>query len=158
MRVTIVPRTDLDQQQIEHLSGRAAAPEHTNDNGPLKAWDQPANESKLYAVTVAASPMPIGILYANLLESELEVGWWIDIEWRSKKFGRPAVVAFAELLKSKYPNFMGPIRARIITFGGRYDDASRALSVEFERHFRKENASQLALDQTLPRSRTDQRA
>jgi len=133
--VIISPRTELNQQQVQHLSIRAAAPEHVNDNGPFRAWDQPAAESMLYAVIVPGSPMPIGIFYGHLLESALEVGWWLDIEWRSKHLGRAAAAEFGEVLKLKYPQFRGPIHAPIMTFGGRYDDASRALLEEFKRHF-----------------------
>ena len=135
MCVTIFPRADLEQKQVEHLSKRAAASEHANDNGPLKAWDQRAAESMLHAIIIPVSPMPIGILYGHFMNTELEVGWWVDIEWRSKKFTRPAVAAFGELLKLKHSNFTGKIHAPIMTFGGNYDEKSRALLKEFMRVF-----------------------
>ncbi len=120
MCVSILSRANLTQQQVLHLSARALAPIHACDNGPCKAWDQPGYASTLYAIVVPDSPMPIGILYANRLGSDLDVGWWVDIDWRRKKFSRPAVVAFADLLKLKYPRFAGDIRASIRTFGGHY--------------------------------------
>lgn len=136
LRIIVTPRVELDQRQILHLSKRVAASDHANDNGPLKAWGQAAAEPMLYAISLATTiPMPIGILYANFLEQFLEVGWWIDVEWRLKGFGKPAVAEFAALLKLKHPNYLGPLHAPVMTFGGRHDDASRALLEEFKHHF-----------------------
>lgn len=105
MCITISRRADLDQRQLTYVSIRVLAPEHTNDNGPCKAWNTPGYESVLYAILIDCSPMPIGILYANFLESSLDVGWWVDKGWREMKYSRKATIAFAKILRTEYPNF-----------------------------------------------------
>ncbi|MCX7168042.1 MAG: hypothetical protein NTV11_17455 [Rhodocyclales bacterium] len=140
MGLIIHHRTQLGPQQIAHLSSRVAAPEHSNDNGPCKAWDQPACESMLYAVVIASSSTPIGILYANFIQSGLEVGWWIDKPWREKKLTRRAIISFANLLRAEHLHYSGQVFAAIKTFAGTKDGASSALLEDFKRHFVKENS------------------
>lgn len=67
----------------------------------------------------------IGIADASGPANRVHAGWWIDLNYRGKGYGRELVMLLAAKLKSKGYSEAGGIR--VDTWRGEYDIASRRL-------------------------------
>lgn len=132
--ITITPRTELSPEQIDIVSARIDAVEHTFDNGACKSWHDVTLYPHLYVAQVAKPSHWVGVLYADGQPNEISASWWLDSKFRGQGLGSEMVDAFAAYLK-KYKNVTGVGDIRVDTFKGEYHAQSSALAVRFKNHF-----------------------
>lgn len=133
MRISIIPRSSLDERSILTLTKRIAAPEHAFDNGPCKFWSMPSYFPNLYAIMEIQSQVPIGILYASGLPTHIDAAWWLDSLYHGRGYASEAVDLFATYLKANGVTGVGPIT--VDTYQGKYNEASCRLTARFKAHF-----------------------
>jgi RimJ/RimL family protein N-acetyltransferase len=133
MRISITPKSSLDERFIITLSERVAASEHAFDNGSCKIWSTPSYLHNIYAIIETQLQVPIGILYADGHPNNIDVAWWLDSRYRGKGYASEAVDLFATYLK--FNGITGVGHISIDTFQGKYHEASCKLVARFKAHF-----------------------
>ena len=131
MRLTVVCKNKLTEDQSQHLARRIAAPEHKNDRGPIRVWDD--YTAYLYAFIHIASNTPIAIAEASGRPCPTP-GWWIDSQFRGQGLGNEVVDLLAEQLKVEGVTALK--RIPIDTYCSVYDEASSKLAKRMHAHFK----------------------
>ena len=134
LRVSVVPRRSLNDEELRSLGERVAAPEHEYDKGPCAVWNTPSYLPNLYVVLESRSQGPIGILYADDSLTAINVGWWLDSLYRGKLYAGEAIDLFAAYLKENGVTGVGSIL--VDTNQGKYHEASSRLVARFKAHFK----------------------
>lgn len=134
MRIQIIPKEDLNEQQIVHLRERVAADEHRFDKGPChQGWDIQSCSSNIFVVILSEVSEPIGILYRGGPKQATTVAWWLDQIFRGQSFGHEMIDLFANTLKKEGVTGIGQLV--IDTYQGRYNGASESLARRLKAHF-----------------------
>ena len=98
MRLYIVPKAELSEEQARYLNERLSAPEHKDDSGPCRVWN--TYQFALYGFIDKETNLPIAIAEASGRPIATP-GWWIDSKFRSLGFGNDLVDLLAVQLKSE---------------------------------------------------------
>lgn len=107
MPIQIVSRSALSSDQVNHLTARAAL--HRGEPGPSNTWEWPAYAQNLYAI-LNENRIPIGIVYmVGSVGIPIDIGWWIDTDFRGRGYAGPAIDACAKLLKKRGATSVGHI-------------------------------------------------
>ena len=133
MRIRLIEKTELSEQQLEAVSERLTAPEPRNDKGPIQCWHSYPPHT-MYAFFHCKTGGVVGVADASGPANQVNAGWWIDLDYRGKGHGRELVVLLAAKLKSKGYRGVGGIK--VDTWQGKYDAASRRLREIFTAQFR----------------------
>jgi hypothetical protein len=129
-RLKLIKKAELTVIQAEHLQLRLELEMHRDDGGPVKCWN--IYSSGLFAFIELDSGLPIAIAEASGNDC-VRPGWWIDSDFRNKKYGYELVDLLAEYLKAQGVRQVGPIL--IQTLQGSYDTRSTKLALRFRSHF-----------------------
>jgi len=130
MRLVIVPKKELSDEQRRYLDERLAAPEHQNDKGPSQVWN--AYEGFLYAFIHKESNLPIAIAEASG-RPVATPGWWVDSKFRGQGYGNEVVDLLAEFLKTDGVTDIGAIL--IESYCNEYDEQSTRLARRIRNRF-----------------------
>ena len=128
MRVSIIPASELSEQEAAHVSERVCAAEHKNDGGARSAWENLNWHPKLFVVYVDDNEQRsfMGLLTADGPPDETCPTWWIDGRHRGKRLGKPMIDAFIPLLRARGVTGIG--RISIQTYLTAHDAASTSLA------------------------------
>lgn len=132
MRLEIIPREKLTENQAAYLRERVAAKEHEGDPGP-KDWDKPYLSQFFFIVLYRESSQPIGILYRGLSKTNIRPSWWLDRKYRGRKLGYEMIDLFACELKKEGVTHIGSIP--IESYRGQENIASEKLAKRLKRYF-----------------------
>lgn len=132
MRLRLVPKNELPEQQRQHIDTRLAAPEHQFDGGPAQCWKIYA--SYLYAFVHRELNLPIAIAEASGRPTAVP-GWWIDSQFRGQGYGYELVDLLAAYLKADGATDIG--RIPIDTYNGVYNEQSTKLAKRLRERFAK---------------------
>lgn len=94
MRLRLVPKADLTQDQLDYIEQLISMPAHGNDAGPPRVWRDWTNG--MFAVTDYDDSTPIGLVEAS--GTPPSPGWWIDSRLRGQRYGSALVDALADHL------------------------------------------------------------
>ena len=133
-RIAIIRKSELTEEQITYLRGRVNAPEHLLDMGPQTGWETPPYDSGTFIVVHIKSQQPIGVLYRDGPKDQTHVAWWLDKEFRNKRYGSEMVDLFARVLKEEGVTAI----AKIPIVTGEYYHASVALVRRLKKHFNQD--------------------
>lgn len=131
MNIEIIDKSDLDQDQLDHIEERISDKCHENDIGPCNCWNTYANG--LYAAIDRATNAIVALIEASGPVDAINPGWWVDSEYRGQGYGRAIVVELARFLKSR--GYTGVGNIRIQTYRQQYDEASSKLKDIFINEF-----------------------
>lgn len=129
MRLALLTKEQLTEDQSLHLNARLRAPEHAKDNGAIHAWGATQG---VYIFVYKHNNQPIGIAEASG-GSIRTPGWWIDLQYRGQRFGNELVDLLAMQLKSEGVTAIG--RIPIDTYLGLYNEQSVKLAQRLRAHF-----------------------
>lgn len=132
MTVKIVPRTQLREDQLQHITLRIFAPEHELDVGPRSIWQLESYVPKFHVAILEESDQPIGTIYVGGPPKRTDVAWWLDSFYRHRGYGSKMVDALALTLKAAGVMGIGPIL--ITAYGDNYT-ASAKLVKRLRIHF-----------------------
>jgi RimJ/RimL family protein N-acetyltransferase len=132
MSVIVVPRTKLNEEQLQHITSRIYAPEHELDAGPRPIWQMENYVPKFHVAVIEESDLPIGTIYVGGPPNLTDVAWWIDSLYRHLGYGSQMVDALAPILKAAGVTGIGPI---LITAYGDNHTASAKLVKRLRGHF-----------------------
>ena len=136
MRISIIRKTQITKAQLDYLRKRVSLPEHAHDIGPCSNLDDDPYAPNLFIIVHNESQKPIGILHRGGPKEAIEVGWWIDSEYRGQGYGSEAVDLFAELLIEE-EGVTGVGNIRVVTYGEKHTEESIKLRKKFIGHFIK---------------------
>ena len=127
MQVTIEPRSLLTPEVITHLGERVRLPEHADDGGPARYWDWESYIEKLYVAvaTLDGANVYFAILTVDGPKDACSPSWWIDSQYRGRRWGVHMVDALANFLRSR--GYTGTAPIYVQTYLGRYDAQSATL-------------------------------
>ena len=130
LRIRIVQKSELSDEQNKYLNERLALPKHSQDKGPPNIWD--SSWHYLYAFICKESELPIAIAEASG-RPEVSPGWWIDRDYRGQGYGNELVDLLADFVIRDGATTFSAIP--IDTFRGEYNEASRKLACRFKEYF-----------------------
>jgi RimJ/RimL family protein N-acetyltransferase len=130
MRLVIVPKNELSDEQRRYLKERLAAPEHRNDKGPAHVWN--TSRAFLYAFIDKELNLPIAIAEASGRPLATPA-WWVDSKFRSQGYGNEVVDLLAEFLKTDGVTDIGAIQ--IESYCNEYDEQSTRLARRIRSRF-----------------------
>jgi RimJ/RimL family protein N-acetyltransferase len=133
MCLSIVPKSELSDEQLRWIEERLSAPENLEDSGPPKVWR--TYQNGVFAVIQVTSNKPIGLVEASGDKACVSPGWWVDKAFREKGYGYKLVDTLAEYLKTQ--GLTGAGKPTIQTTGHEYDIASKKLADRFQSHFQQ---------------------
>ena len=136
MRLVIVPKKELSDEQRRYLEERLAAPEHRNDKGPPQVWNK--YQDFLYAFVHKELTLPIAIAEASG-RPLASPGWWVDSKFRGRGYGNEVVDLLAEFLKTDGVTDIGAIQ--IESYCNEYDEQSTRLARRIRSRFAEEGDS-----------------
>lgn len=128
--LVMVEKAKLTSAQRRLVEARLALPEHQHDEGPPKVWKD--YSSGMLAFFHSATGHLVALVEASG-DDHVRPGWWIDSEFRGKKFGNHVVDMLADHLKARGVKQIGPMA--ITTFRGQHDAASSKMAQRLRRHF-----------------------
>lgn len=131
MRLAIILKSELSEEQAQYLDSRLTAPEHKDDRGPPAGWH--THQSGLYAFIHRQSNRPIAIASASGPVYAVVPAWWVDSKFRRQGYGNELVDLLAAYLRKE--GYTGVGKIVIDTYGGKYLDASTKLAQRFKAHF-----------------------
>jgi len=130
MRLILVSKNDLTDEQRRHLEERLRAPEHRHDYGPTQVWN--TDEPFLYAFIHQELGIPIAIAEAPGRPIATP-GWWVDSKFRGQGLGNELIDLLAARLKAEGVTGIGP--TPMDTYLGEYDEQSTRLARRLSAHF-----------------------
>ena len=130
MRLVIVPKNELSDEQRRYLKERLAAPEHRNDKGPPHVWN--TSRAFLYAFIDKELNLPIAIAEASGRPLATPA-WWVDSKFRGQGYGNEVVDLLAEFLKTDGVTDIGAIQ--IESYCNEYDEQSTRLARRIRSRF-----------------------
>jgi RimJ/RimL family protein N-acetyltransferase len=130
MRLVIVPKSELSDEQRRYLDERLAAPEHRNDRGPPQVWNK--YDAFLYAFIHNELNQPIAIAEASG-RPLASPSWWVDSKFRGQGYGNEVVDLLAEFLKTDGVTDIGAIM--IESYCNEYDEQSVRLARRIRSRF-----------------------
>lgn len=130
MRLVIVPKNELSDEQRRYLDARLAAPEHRHDRGPPQVWSR--YERFLYAFIDKELDLPIAIAQAPG-RPIASPAWWVDSKFRGQGYGNEVVDLLAEFLKTDGVTDIGAIQ--IESYCNEYDEQSIRLARRIRSRF-----------------------
>lgn len=133
VRIEIVKKEKLNEEQIFYLRGRTAADEHRGDSGPCRDWEMESLSSFIFVVLLRETGMPIGLLSRGGPKDATSISWWIDQKFRGCGIGSEMVDLFANMLKKE--GVTGIAHLRIESYRGRRNIASEKLETRLRAHF-----------------------
>lgn len=133
MRIEIVKKEKLNEEQTLHLRDRTAADEHRGDSGPRRDWEMESLSSFIFVVLLRETSMPVGLLFRGGPKEATSVSWWIDQKFRGRKIGYEMVDLFANILKGEGVTGIAPIPTE--PYQGRQNIASEKLARRLRGHF-----------------------
>lgn len=131
MKIEILRKQDLNQDQINHINERISEECHKNDIGPCTCWNTYANG--MYAAIEKDSHEIVALIEASGPSHAVNPGWWVDSIFRGKGYGNVVVIELARYLKKQ--GYYGVGEIRIQTFQHEYDRASQKLKEVFINEF-----------------------
>jgi RimJ/RimL family protein N-acetyltransferase len=144
MRIKIIKRQNLNEEQVTDLRARTTADEHLHDPGPCHSWDMESLASFIFVVVLKETDKAIGLLYRGGPPNATSVSWWIDQRYRERGFGNEMVDLFATILKEEGVTGIAPLP--IEPYQGQQNVASERLAARLRKHFNTQ-----ILDKTLQR-------
>lgn len=133
MRLRIVLKSDLTEEQAKGLHERLIAPEHQFDSGAIHVWRN--SWQGLYAFVHVELGVVVGISEASGPLDGTVAGWWIDSRFRGEGYGGELVDLLAAYLKAQGVYGIG--RIPIDTYRGEYHQQSSRLAQRLKAHFVK---------------------
>ena len=130
MRLTLVPKHDLTEDQRRYLEERLSDPEHQYDYGPSQVWH--TSEAFLYAFIHNELNVPIAIAEASGRPIATP-GWWVDSKFRGQGYANELIDLLATQLKAEGVTEIGP--TPIDTYLSEYDEQSTRLARRLHAHF-----------------------
>lgn len=133
VRIEIVKKEKLTEEQTLHLRDRTVADEHRGDRGPCRDWEMESLTSFIFVVLLKETNMPIGLLYRGGPKDATSISWWIDQKFRGRGIGNEMVDLFANVLKKEGVASIAPIPSE--PYRGRQNIASEKLAMRLRGHF-----------------------
>lgn len=133
MRIAIVKREKLNQEQTSHLRGRTTADEHRGDGVLCRDWEMKSLASMIFVVLLKETFEPIGLFYRGGPKNAISVSWWLDQKFRRRGIGNEMVDLFAKVLKREGVTRIVPLT--IEPYRGQRNIASEKLAKRLREHF-----------------------
>jgi len=127
VRIKIIKRDQLNEEQKCCLRSRISADEHRNDPGPCRNWELDSLTSFIFVVLSKETNRPIGILYRDGPRNATSVSWWLDQRFRGRGLGYDMVEIFANFLRGEGVTGIAPLP--IEPHRGQQNIASEKLAV-----------------------------
>lgn len=122
MRIKIVPKEELSEEQKAFLRGKLEA---DKENELFAGWELPSNSQHLLAVCCIKTNIPIGLIYYGITEGSALVTLWLQPDSRGKKLASEMVCLLIDRLRSEGATRL--MQGRILSYKGKDNVASAKL-------------------------------
>jgi len=132
MRIQIVKRERLNEEQRSELRDRVVADADRERSGLLSSWDSESN-GFIFVVLLKQTNKPIGLLYRGGPKTATIVSIWLDEMFRGLGIGNEMIDLFAKILKNEGVTSIADLS--IQPYRGQRNFASEKLVVRLRKHF-----------------------